>query len=236
MDKDYELKYHKLEKDYWWFRARRQMILNLAKDLDRGKKILEIGCSGGILIESLKKMGFKSVYGIDVSKNAVELCKRKGIKNVEVMDGAKTRFKDGSFDLVIASDVLEHIKDDSRALSDWHRILKNDGKLILFVPAFSSLWSRHDEANNHFRRYTRPLLVEQLKRAHFKLQKASYWNFMLFFPSYVLKKRGNKDHLDEIGSFMNSMLAGLMGIENSLARHLDFPFGVSVFAVCRKQR
>lgn len=245
MDALYEEKYHKIEEEeYWWFISRRDMILRLIRkmNLNKNAKILEIGCSGGPLIKLLNKEGFLNITGIDVSESGINLCKKRGIDNVKVMDGTKTFFDDNEFDLVIASDVLEHIKEDNDALSDWYRILKPNGKLIVFVPAFNFLWTVHDEINHHYRRYSRNELKKKVIENNFKLKKSSYWNFFIFLPVSLLRlfqnlqKRKNKkeDQLYEVNSIVNKILIGLLKIENIFLSFFNFPFGVSVFVVCEK--
>ena len=245
MEQDYELKYHRLEKVYWWFIARRAMIFELIEQLNikKDSKILDIGCSGGHLIELLVANGFKNAYGIDKSMNAINLCKKKLIKNVYVMNAAKTKFNNEEFDVIIASDILEHIKNDMPALKEWNRILNPNGKLILFVPSFKFLWSKHDEMNHHYRRYSKSELIRILKKSNFEIIRSSYWNFSLFFPiivfnyfrSILLKNNNkNKDNLYELSPFINKTLLSLLKCENLLLKYLNFPLGISVFAVATK--
>lgn len=244
MEKSYELTYHALEENHWWFVARRDIILKLIRKLNihKTEKILEIGCSGGPLMRSLKNRGFTNLYGIDISHDAIDLCKARNIENVAVMDGAKTQFKNEEFDVIIASDVLEHIEDDSAALAEWYRILKPNGKLLLFVPVHSFLWSSHDEVNKHFRRYAKVLLMNKLEKEHFIWDRISYWNFILFFPIYVLRtlqrllKRTSvsKNQLHGSNRFIDAILVTILKMENLLLEFIDFPMGVSLFAVCRK--
>ncbi|MBU1017219.1 class I SAM-dependent methyltransferase [Patescibacteria group bacterium] len=245
MDKLYESKYHRLEKYYWLLITRRGIIINLIKKMGvaNNAKILEIGCSSGPLINLLKHNGFTNNYGIDISVDAINLCKKRDLNNVAIMDGAKTQFEDREFDIIIASDVLEHIKDDQSALLEWYRLLKPNGKLILFVPAFDFLWSDHDEINNHFRRYNKSSLTKKLKEAQFKVLRISYWNFVLFFPTYLLrtfqhfftkKKDEPKDQLYELNSLVNKILIVLLKTENLFLKYFNFPTGVSIFTICRK--
>src|SRR5207253_9325776 len=117
-------------------------------------KILDIGCAGGPLLLDLKNAGFYNLYGVDVSEKAAEVCKQRGLENVYVMDGHNPEFEENSFDVIIASDSLEHLQDDMLALKNWNRLLKPGGELYVFVPAFMYLWSKHDVVNQHFRRYT----------------------------------------------------------------------------------
>ena len=245
MDKNFELKYHELEEGNWWFKGRRDIIMKLMKKLNisSSQKILEIGCSGGAMIKRLDKAGFKDIVGIDISRDAINLCKKKGIKNVLVMDAKKTNFSDGQFDAIISSDILEHIEDDWAALKNWNRILKNNGKLVLFVPAFKSLWSEHDAINHHHRRYSKKELTTKLRKSGFYLERCSYWNFSLFIPVYLmrllsnLKRKNHRSHnLHKFPSLFNKALILTLKAENWLiSKNVNFPWGISLFAVAYKK-
>ncbi len=243
MNKDYELKYHRIEENYWWFVAHRDMFLRyLVKfKINRNSKILDIGCSGGHLIKLLQENGYKNTCGIDISERAINLCKRKGIKNVFVMDSAATNFDDRAFDIIIAADVLEHIKDGAKALAEWNRIMKPGGRIILSVPAFDFLWSRHDELNKHYRRYNKPDLADALEKSKFKVIRASYWNFSLFFPAAafaclrrICRTKPINDNLYDFGPIANKLLLLLLRSENLIMEYLGFPFGTSIFALAVK--
>jgi SAM-dependent methyltransferase len=244
MDQAYETKYHVQEDKHWWFKARRDIVLKLLQKSDPNSKILEIGCSGGPLIQALNERGYQDVHGIDISRDAIDLCRLRNIHKVFVMDGSLPAFKDGHFDIVIASDVLEHIEDEEKALSEWNRILKPTGRLIVFVPAFELLWSKHDEANHHFRRYSKSELTRVLKKADFEITRSSYWNFLLFSPTSLVRliqricsnrwqnRRG--DQLLEVNSILNEFLFNLIKAENVILRLVNFPVGVSIFATAAK--
>jgi SAM-dependent methyltransferase len=145
-------------------------------------------------------------------------------------------------DIAIASDCLEHIKDDVKALDNWFEILNPGGLLYVFVPAFMILWNEHDVANMHFRRYTRKALKKKLKESGFEIIKASYWNFFLFIPillvrllSRLLPTSRNRNTGDlEQPPKGNDLLFKLINLENKLLKYLNFPFGVSTFCVARK--
>jgi len=246
VDKQYELKYHKLEKDYWWFRARRDMIFKLLRHMKvhHNCKILDLGCASGHLITFLEKKGFKNISGIDISKEAIKKCREKGMKDTFIRDCADTKFKNRAFDVLIASDVLEHIETDSIALSEWNRILKKNGILIVFVPAFNFLWSKHDEVNYHYRRYSRKKLLDDLKKSNFTIVRASYWNFSLFIPISFLRilqfftskiSGGKEDQLFQLPHIINKVLLYLLKLENTLLeKSLTYPYGLSVLAVGKK--
>lgn len=232
METNYEKKYHQLEIDYWWFVARRDIIKGFLKSYSKGSKILELGCSGGILIKELNEGGFTNVYGLDISKEAIDKCKEKGIKNVKAADAIKTGFKDKEFDIIIASDVLEHIKDENKAVNEWKRLLKPNGTLIVFVPAFMSLWSKHDEINHHFKRYRNKEFVHVFDK-YFKIIKKGYWNFSLFFPMFLIRRfKNGGDDLKE--TKLNNVLLLILKIENWLIKKgLRFPVGISTFIIAK---
>ena len=245
MDKDYVSLYHALEESHWWFVGRRDMVWRLLKDLDRDLSILEVGCSGGPLIRLLQREGFAKIAGIDINECSVQLCRSFGDAAVKVADGCSTGFSDEQFDIVIASDVLEHIEDPIQGLREWLRILRPKGMVLVFVPAFQFLWSRHDEVNRHYRRYTRKEIVTLLEQSGFYIERAAYWNFCFFFPALLVRtmrrifsrQQGEKEEgdLTASGSIVNRIFERVLRAENSLlAAGLNFPFGLSLFAIARK--
>ncbi len=248
MDQDYEAKYHVLEDRHWWFRARRDLVMSLVNHYSpkRSSRILEIGCSSGALMRRLAAQGYQSVMGIDVSEQAVAECERRGLGNARLMDAQKLDFPDLSFDTLTASDVLEHLEDDARALREWHRVLKPGGVVIIFVPAFAGLWSEHDVANHHFRRYELNDLVEKARAAGFVLERRAYWNIALFLPIAVVRRvrkflpkretPGTPDSdLFPPPALLNWLLYNVLRGENAVFRRgWNFPFGVSAMVVGRK--
>jgi SAM-dependent methyltransferase len=250
MDLTYEAKYHQLEEQHWWFASRRDAVYDLIQGLKlpASASILEIGCSGGPLMQRLRAAGYSDLTGIDVSAPAIELAHARGVPNVSVMDGANLQFADERFDLVIASDVLEHIEDETRALREWTRVLKPGGQLLVFVPAHTYLWSEHDVVNHHFRRYSRQGLQAALERVGLRAQRSSFWNAALYFPTAALrlgrrlvsgpvapeKKPGATGDLHQFAGPANALLLQWIKLENRLLRRFNLPLGVSVFALAQK--
>ncbi len=239
MEEGFESKHHLLEETHWWFVARRDMIMRLLRDESKESRILDIGCSAGAMLRQLERAGFVNAWGIDTSEKAVESCRAKGQKNVSLMDGASMAFGDSEFDLLIASDVLEHIADDRMALSEWRRVLKTGGRLLVFVPAFPFLWSGHDEANRHYRRYGRRELVSKLQDAGFSIERSTYWNAATFLP--VLAARLSRRFLrlkdDDLHGqpLLNGPLTGLLCFENAIAERVHIPVGVSIMSLAVKK-
>jgi methionine biosynthesis protein MetW len=246
MDKTYELKRHRLEMDYWLFKARRDLIFQIIQRIDENinSRILDVGCAGGHLIKYLKERGIEDIYGVDISRQAMATCMARGIKSVLANDCLETSFQDNVFDIIIADNVLEHIETDGEALKEWNRILKNMGRLIITVPAFNSLWSGHDEICHHYRRYSKSALVQLLRSADFTVDSISFWNFTLFFPVYLMRvlqrwfsrdKAEPGDQLYELNPFINNLLFQLLRLENRILSWINFPVGISICAVARKK-
>jgi SAM-dependent methyltransferase len=246
VDTAYQHLYSRLENSHWWFQGRADFILRLLRRLDvrPSAAILEVGCSAGPLVRRLQGAGYAHVTGIDVSEEAIRGCHAAGLSRTAVMDGTMPGFRDGSFDLVIASDVLEHIADEATALRSWARILRPGGRLVLFVPAFMFLWSSHDEVNHHRRRYTRAVLSARLGRAGFVVDRTGYWNVGLFLPVAGLRliqrtwrrpALRTAGQLRPTGALTNAALFALLRLENRLLPSAcPLPVGVSLFAIASR--
>ncbi|WP_339889632.1 class I SAM-dependent methyltransferase [uncultured Flavobacterium sp.] len=243
MEENFEKKYHDVETKHWWFKSRRKYLIDLLKTAPKDSKILDIGCSSGVFLMDLEKIGFNSnnLFGIDISEKAILNSKKNGLKNTFVMD-AQNIILTEKFDVIIASDCLEHLENDEKALKNWKNLLKTNGKMYVFVPAFMSLWSYHDEVNMHFRRYTKNELKTKIVNENLEIIKASYWNFFLFVPVYVFRKisvltNQKKSGVSDISvgnSFINNLLLQLIVFENKLLKRINFPFGVSTFCIAKK--
>jgi len=243
MDKDFEARYHQLEGSHWWFLARRDMLRRLLKDVKPNARIADIGSSGGVLIKFLQERGFTNVFGIDNSFDAALACQQKGIDWTCVMDSEFPAFRDATFDVVIASDVLEHMQKDGEAIAAWQRILKPKGRLIIFVPAFPILWSSHDEVNHHYRRYTKRSLQTLLEKAGYDIIRCSYWNCVLFLPVFLWRmfekmrpptKKKAAGQLFALPPPINWILYKWLQGENFLLTKVPPPWGVSLLAVATR--
>jgi 2-polyprenyl-3-methyl-5-hydroxy-6-metoxy-1,4-benzoquinol methylase len=243
MKEDFEKKYHDVESAHWWFKSRRKYLLDLLKEVPKDSKILDIGCSSGIFLKDLEALGFTTdnLFGIDISDKAITNCKANGINNAFVMDAQNITLNE-KFDIIIASDCLEHLEDDKKALKNWNDLLKIGGTMYVFVPAFQSLWSYHDTVNMHFRRYRKAELKSKLLAENLEIIKSSYWNFFLFLPVYVFRTITSKVQKNKSGEsdiaignhFINSALLQLIIFENKLLKIFNFPFGVSTFCIAKR--
>jgi SAM-dependent methyltransferase len=245
METDFENSYHQAEAKHWWFVGRRDLIIALLRETnaDSGSRILDVGCAGGTTIQQLNEAGFAHVSGIDISGEAIAQCRRIGLRDVYQMDAQAPDFPDDSFDIIVASDVLEHVSDENAAVREWFRILSPGGCLIALVPAFMALWSAHDEANQHRKRYRLHELRQCFAACGFETQRASYWNFLLFVPAAMVRmlQRAMADNDQPIvelrvpPSMINIMFSSLLRGENRmLTAGVNWPWGLSALVVARR--
>jgi trans-aconitate methyltransferase len=244
MRKDFEKTYHFLENRHFWFRARRSFIASILKHHSRDSSILDIGCSSGALLHALLGQGFRSsrLYGIDLSEEAIASCRATGLANTFVMDAQKIEMTE-TFDILIASDCLEHLKYDHEALTNWIDLLNPGGTLVVFVPAFNFLWSHHDEVNMHFRRYTRKGLLSLINQTGLNPIKSNYWNILLFIPVMIYRLLGHTGIFKKVsykGDLVNlpvgnSFFYNLLQLENKVLQKFPFPFGISTYCVASKK-
>ena len=244
MYNNYKDIYYQIEDYHWWNVSRRDIILKLLNPLiSDGMKILDIGCSNGSLINKINFNKSLDIHGIDISSKAIGYSKNKGIQNTQVMNADKLKYKDKEFDIIIASDVLEHIENDNKALLEWKRVLKDNGFAIIFVPAIMALWSHNDIYSEHFRRYEKSQFRNRLIDSGFNIERSSYWNFTLFIPIFIFRQlqrivsSNNNEYKNELkksNPIINKLLKIVLSIENKILMKTNLPVGVSLFAICQK--
>ena len=232
------------EATYWWHIGRKDIVArqlqNYLGDSKKKLKILNVGAGTGGTVPMLEKYG--SVTNLELSKPAIQYMKKIGIKDIIEGDATELEAKEGTYDVVIALDVLEHIDSESKALVEWKRVLKKDGLLLVTVPAYPSLWSEHDESLNHFRRYTRPSARNALTVADYRIKKLSY-AFAFSLPlvygyrilGRILPKSDKKTTYVSVPKPINSLFAGILKIESRLLTKMWFPFGTTVLFVAQKR-
>jgi len=234
---------YKLESFYWWFVARRRLLESLIEEISHEynrPRILDVGCGTGINFSVLAKYG--DTFSSDASEEALSFSKGRGIDGLVRSQGESLPFASSTFNIVTALDVLEHVDDDLKALDELLRVTKDGGVLVITVPAYGFLWSEHDEALHHRRRYAASELRNKLTNAGFEVERITYYITFLFFPillvrfvQSVLKKsiRAKTSHIILPG-WLNSLLIAILGFERVLLRRMNFPFGVSIVCLARK--
>src|SRR5262245_61971007 len=170
----------------------------LARSGARGR-LLDLGCGTGGVLPHLAPYG--EAIGLDPAPEAAKYCRQREVPMV-VGSGLELPFADGSFDAVLALDVIEHVADDVALLREARRVLRPGGVLLVTVPALPWLWSSHDDVNHHFRRYTLTTLQQSLGRGGFRRERVSYYNATLL-PLAIARKfiqrlaRDDEHHLED---------------------------------------
>ena len=227
------------EDTYWWFVARRRLALALVKQAVPGaKRMLDVGCGTGAVLTELGALG--ETVGVDFSPLALEFANERGLKPLVLGDAQKLPFREGSFDVVVSLDTVEHVPDDVAAVSGVFNALKPGGVFVMNVPAFAWLWGPHDVALMHCRRYTRGQVRRLLEAAGFEVERLSYSVFFLF-PVVVFMRlverfrRGPaRVRLPGVPQGLNTALIKLMDFEAGMMSTISLPWGSSVVAVARK--
>jgi SAM-dependent methyltransferase len=227
-----------LDSRHWWYRARREVLARLIERkiaLPPEPRILEIGCGTGHNLPMLARFGRVDAVEIDAAARAIA-SRRLGhaVQDAPLPDlkGVPER----TYDLVALLDVLEHVEADRDALRGIARRLRPGGRILLTVPAHPWMWSGHDVANHHKRRYTKPTLKAAIADAGLKLEMLSYFNSLLFPLAAGARVAGRLAGKEGSGDAMppkpvNALFEVLFGLERYAIGRLPFPPGVSLAAI-----
>lgn len=243
MEKDFYKTYFKLEEDNWWFRVRRNLVVDLLAKyhIPKVATIFDFGCGSGYTVNYLQKLGY-NVSGSDISAEAIEFGQARGVHNTEVAQVGQMRPPEGGFDMILALDVIEHIQDDGEAMKATERMLKPGGIVIIMVPAYQWLWGVQDDIAHHYRRYTLSSFVKVLqKNTDLMIERKTYFNTFLFLPIAIVRIvskwfniNNRESDFDINNPFLNIILFWIFNFERLLLRCFRFPFGVSILLVLRK--
>lgn len=230
------------EKTYWWHAGRLAIIdvwLSKWVSPPESSKILNVGCGTGGTLPVLEKYG--EIENIDVSDEAIKFMRSAGYKVKKVTDHILP-YKDNTFDVVVAFDVLEHIDKHEDALVEWTRVLKKGGVILFTVPAYQWLWSDHDTSLHHYRRYTKKL-IEKIVPSSAYIHRASY--FIIFSLPLVVgfrfmnkalgKKADSETSYVNVSDTVNKIFTNLLRLEARAHKLVTFPAGTSVIATIRKK-
>ena len=232
-----------LDQRHWWFTARRRILAELIERVvqpPKDARILELGAGTGHNLSMLSRFGTVEASELDsvARKLASERLGRE-VKEAALPD--LSMFPADSYDLIALLDVLEHVPDDKGSLAAIRGRLKPGGALLLTVPANRWMWSAHDVAHHHHRRYRKSEIEKLALDAGFRIELLSPFNSLLFPPIAAVRLLGKvtgKDDSDDAmpGALVNRTLDTIFGLERSLIGRVPMPFGVSLVAVLRRSR
>ena len=231
-----------IDEHHWWYRGRRRIV---RAELDRlalpaAAQILDAGCGSGRMLQELASYG--QVSGIELDDDSAALAASRELGEVRTGRLEELPWDDGTFDLITSLDVVEHTPDDRRALRELRRVSKPGGWLLLTVPAYQSLWSLHDVANHHFRRYNRNTLARPAREAGWRVERMTHFNSLPLAPAAVVRlaerrkplEDDYKPHVAFGPQWLNSVFDLPMRAEARwIGRGRGLPAGLSLLALLR---
>ncbi|MBM3139127.1 MAG: class I SAM-dependent methyltransferase [Chloroflexi bacterium] len=228
------------EESYWWHRGRQRIVKRvLSRYVPSGSRILDVGCGPGGTTQSYAGNG--RVLAADASPESTRIARSRGL-TVATMEATHLAVRPGSCDAIVSLDLIEHIDDDERALREMYDALRPGGALVVTVPAYQFLWSSHDVAVGHKRRYTKGQLVRLAKRAGFEIELAAYAMSSIFPAAMAIRLaerlRPKREHPQanfvKLPRVANALLERIVGLGPQPLRFVPVPFGLSIVLVGRR--
>ncbi len=229
------------EDRHWWFRGRRAVIWALLgrAGVSGPRRLLDAGCGTGRNLIEYGVLG--EAHGVDPSETAVAACHERGLCQVRRGEIERLPHADAGFDLILATDVLEHLDHDAVALAELRRVAAPCATLVVTVPALMRLWSDEDVSLHHRRRYRRAQLVARVRAAGFEPVVATYYNSVLLPPIALARKlrtsapgAAMRSEIDRSsGRLSGALELPLRGEAALIARGGSLPIGVSVGLAAR---
>ena len=202
-----------LEDAHWWYRERRDLLRRMVAGRTPGGA-LDIGAAGGGNTRVLRAAGW-SVAALEYGADGAQVAAERGLAVVRG-DATALPVADDSLDLVVAFDVLEHIVDHDAAVAEVRRVLRPGGEFLVAVPADPRLWSEHDVAVDHVRRYTRATLSGVLERGGFEVESLRSWNVLLRPVVALRRRRASGSDLERLHPVVNAGLRAVVTVERYL--------------------
>jgi 2-polyprenyl-3-methyl-5-hydroxy-6-metoxy-1,4-benzoquinol methylase len=236
MDSTYAEVYPELYRRHWWWRVREEILLRRITALfphdTRSSRILDVGCGAGLFFDALEQFGH--VEGIESDATAVA---RAGRWRERIFHGRLDSFKPPApYDVILMLDVLEHLEQPEQLLHDAQALLTPEGVIVITVPAFNWLWTRHDDLNHHVWRYTASQMRRTVTAAGLRVTDSTY-----LFQSLVIAKalvrlketllQTPPDVPNIPGEPLNSAIQAFLRTEYAVARWL--PFGTSLMMIAK---
>lgn len=236
-----------LEENHWWYRGMRSItasILYPVLNKEQNLLILDAGCGAGGNLQALKRYG--TTLGFDYSPLALHYARQHHSNKLTRASVETIPFARDTFDLVTSFDVIYcyEVGDDVRALSEFARVTRPGGYVLLRVPAMPALAGSHDVVVHGVRRYVAAELEQKLELAELQPLRVSYANSLLLPAIFTMRKIQNllvgfgakpDSDVKATPELLNASLTRLLEIEARwISGGRNFPAGVSLFALAAK--
>ena len=203
-----------LEDRHWWYSERRALVRRLVGPLSPGRAV-DVGCGGGGNTQVLRDLGW-SVTGLEHSPVAALIARERGLSVVRG-DARHLPFPDGSMDLVMSTDLWEHVDDHEAVARETVRVLRPGGRALVAVPCSMKLWSGHDVALGHVRRYEKDELATLMRSVGLEVNDVSSWNVLLRPVARVRRRHNTGDsEMEHVNPVLNAGLRAVVASERVL--------------------
>lgn len=207
-----------LEDTHWWYRERRALLARSLRRLAAGGRppgrALDIGAAGGGNTRVLRAHGWRPV-ALEYSAEGAQVAVERGLDTIRA-DARCLPLPSASLDLVVAFDILEHFDEDHIAVAEMRRTLRAGGTALIAVPCDMRLWSAHDVAVGHVRRYDRQSLTALVEKAGLVIEELWSWNVLLRPISAWRRRRSTGSDLNDLSGVVNLGLQAVITAERYL--------------------
>ncbi|WP_089013148.1 class I SAM-dependent methyltransferase [Micromonospora inositola] len=207
-----------LEDTHWWYRERRALLgralHRLAATGTRPERALDIGAAGGGNTRVLRAHGWQPL-ALEYSAEGAGVARERGLDVIRA-DARHLPVGSASLGLVVAFDILEHFDEDHLAAAEIRRALRPGATALIAVPCDMRLWSAHDVAVGHVRRYDRASLRAVMEKAGLVVDELWSWNVVLRPVAAWRRRRSTGSDLDDLHPMVNLGLRTIITAERYL--------------------
>jgi SAM-dependent methyltransferase len=203
-----------LEDRHWWYRERRALLARALRKLGSPGRALDVGAAGGGNTRVLRAHGWRAL-ALEYSRPGAEVASERGLDVVRA-DLCRLPLADRSMDLVVAFDILEHVEQHVQGAAELRRVLRPGGTALIAVPCDMRLWSAHDVAVQHVRRYDRETLADTVTSAGLVIDKLWSWNTLLRPLAAWRRRSSTGSDLGTLPAAVNLGLSAIIAAERYL--------------------